>query len=133
MKQFIYCSTVLNIKHHLLPVKHAVWEARTQWKNIGRELGLSEDIIKSIHDPDDGECLHEVLSKWLQTGNATIYDLLEALEDPIVAHRDIANEIRALNGEERIKVGLDPITDSKKDFGNSPANRRSSVQCEPDK
>ena len=105
--------TVLSEDKHLQSVNHAVLKARAEWKKIGRALGLSVGIIKSIHDPDDGECLHDVLTKWIYTGKATIYDLLEALEDPTVARRDIANEIRDLKGEERSKVGLDPDTKTK--------------------
>ena len=93
-------------------MKRAVWDARHQWKNIGRELGLSEGTIQSIHEPDDGECLHQVLLRWMKTGRATINDLLEALEDPTVDHRDIANKIRALKGDYRINIGLEPDTDN---------------------
>ena len=93
---------------HLRHVKRAVWEARTQWKNIGRSLRLSEGTIQSIHGADDGECLHIVLSIWMQTGRATINDLLDALEDVTVARHDIALNIRALKGKDRIKIGLEP-------------------------
>ena len=98
---------------HLRHVKRAVWEARTQWKNIGRSLpGLSEGTIQSIHEANDGECLHQVLLRWMKTGRATINDLLEALEDPTVDHRDIANNIRALKGKDRINIGLEPDTNN---------------------
>ena len=133
--KFYCCSTVLSEDKHLQSVNRAVLEARAEWKKIGRALGMSEGIIKSIRDPDDGECLHEVLTKWIHTGKATIYDLLEALDDPTVARADIAKRIRALKGEERIKVGLDP--DTEMDIGNPPASKRHcpspSVQSEPDK
>ena len=97
---------------HLKHVKYAVWGARAQWKNIGRSLGLPEGTIQSIHEPDEGECLHAVLSLWMQTGQATINDLLEALENPPIARRDIAHEIRALRGKDRINIGLEPDTDN---------------------
>ena len=98
---------------HFIHVKHVVWGARAQWKNIGRSLpGLSEGAIQSINEPHDGECLHMVLSLWMKTDRATINDLLKALEDITVGHRDIADEIRALNGRDRINIGLEPDTDN---------------------
>ena len=97
---------MLNVKTHLKQVKRAIREARADWKNIGRGLDLSEGDIKSIHEDDDEERLHKVLSLWMQTGNATIYQLLEALENPPVSRKDIAGEIRRRTGEERRKVGL---------------------------
>ena len=104
-------SAVLSMDKHLTHVKHAVWEAQTQWKEIGRTLGLPEGTIQSIHEPHDGECLHMVLSMWMQTGRATISDLLKALDDRTVARRDIARNIRALKGKDRINIGLEPDTD----------------------
>ena len=97
---------VLNIDTHLRPLKRAVWEARSMWKNIGRSLGLTEGTIHSIHEPDDGEALHRVLTQWIQSGNATIQDLLKTLEDPTVGRSDIANRIRTLRGKDRTDVGL---------------------------
>ena len=88
-------TAILKIDSDLHQVKLAVWEARSEWRNIGRALRLSDGTIRSIHDSEDGECLHKVLTFWMQSGNATIQDLLAALEDPTVARRDIANEIRS--------------------------------------
>ena len=87
-------------------MKSAVFEARSQWKAIGRALGLTEGTIDSIHHQDDGECLHKVLSKWMHSGGATIHGLLGALEDITVARHDIAHKIRSLNDEDRTRVGL---------------------------
>ena len=87
-------------------MKRAIWEARARWKDIGRALDLSEGTIDSIHEREDGESLHKVLQKWMQSGKATIQDLLNALEDPTVDRTDIANEIRSLEGSDRTAVGL---------------------------
>lgn len=78
-------------------MKKSIWEARPQWRDIGRALGLTDSTIRTIriHEPNDGECLHEVLSKWMQSGGATVHNLLEALEDVTVTRTDIANEVRA--------------------------------------
>ena len=93
-------------------MKGAVWGARGQWRNIGRSLGSPEGMLQSIHDQNDGECLNEVLSRWIHTGQATINDLLKALEDVTVGRHDIAHEIRARKGEDRIHIGLEPDTDN---------------------
>ena len=87
-------------------MKNAVFKARSQWKAIGRALGLTYDTIDSIHDQDDVECLHKVLSIWMQSGGSTIHGLLDALEDITVARHDIAHMIRSLKDEDRTRVGL---------------------------
>ena len=69
-------ATVLDIDTHLQSVYTAVYEARSKWRNIGRSLKVSEGTIASIHHSDDGECLHAVLTSWIQTGSAVIQDLL---------------------------------------------------------
>ena len=87
-------------------MKSTVFKARSQWKAISRAIGLTEDTIDSIHDQDDGECLHKVLSVWMHSGGATIHGLLDALEDVTVDRRDIADKIRSLKDEDRTRVGL---------------------------
>ena len=79
-------------------MKGYIWEARAQWKNIGRTLGLSEGTVCSIHESSDGESLHQILTHWIHAGNATVQDLLKALEDPTVDRRDIAHELRSRKG-----------------------------------
>ena len=90
-----------------MPIKEAIWDARSQWKDIGRKLGLREGDIRAIHEPTDGECLHEVLCMWIQSGKATISDLLEALESRIIGRSDIVREIRQLSEEDQSILGLD--------------------------
>ena len=90
---------MLSIDTHLQPVKHAVWKAQSLWKEIGRALGISNDIVCTIHCTDDGECLHTVLSKWIHSGKATISDLLLALADETVERNDIKNRIHVLKGK----------------------------------
>ena len=98
-------ATVLGIDTHLQSVYTAVYEARSKWRNIGRSLKVSEDTIASIHHLDDGECLHAVLTSWIQTGNAVIQDLLRALENKTVGREDIAIKFCQLEGEARTRVG----------------------------
>ena len=97
-----------------MPIKEAVWDARSQWKDIGRKLGLKSGDIRAIHDPSDGECLHEVLSLWMHTGKASINVLLKALESKIIDRSDLAREIRSLRGNERLAVGLGQISNFSK-------------------
>ena len=90
-----------------MPIKEAIWDARAKWKDIGRKLKLTEGDIEAIHEHDDGECLHKVLSQWMHTGGAKINDLLKALENRIVNRSDLAEQIQSRVGENRDKVGLD--------------------------
>lgn len=75
-----------------------MWEARSQWRDIGRALDLSEGTISAIHEYDDGECLTIVIKLWMHLGKATLHTLLKALEDKSVSRYDIANEIRKWQG-----------------------------------
>ena len=90
---------MLNIDTHLQPVRHAIWKARSLWKEIGRALGISDDIIRTIHCENDGECLNEVLSLWIHSDKATISDLLRALAKKTVDRNDIKNKIHVLKGK----------------------------------
>ena len=90
---------VLSIDTHLQPVRSSIWSTRSLWKEIGRALGISDDIIRTIHYTDDGECLNEVLSKWINSGKATISDLLRALANKTVDRNDIKNGIHVLKGK----------------------------------
>lgn len=92
-------DTVLSIDVHLERVRLVVWKDRSNWKNIGRALGVCDGDIKAIHDPNDSECLHKVLSKWIHTGEATISDLLKALAHETVNRNDVVNEIHVLKGK----------------------------------
>ena len=93
-------DTVLSVDAHLKPLKRAIWEARAKWPVIGRALpGISEGTMLAIHDKDDGDCLHRVLSLWIHSGKATISDLLQALADETVKRNDIKNEIHILKGK----------------------------------
>ena len=51
-------------------IKRAIWQARSDWREISRGLGVAEGDIRTIHFHDDGECLNRVLCMWMETGNA---------------------------------------------------------------
>ena len=90
-----YLQRILKIDSDLQQVNKALLEARSQWRDIGRALDISDGTIRSIDEPSDGESLHQILTLWMQSGTATIQDLLTALEDPTVGRRDIAHELRS--------------------------------------
>ena len=94
----LLAAPVLDPVAHLQPVKSALWEAGSQWRDIGRALGLTDGTIRTIRNQDDGECLQDVLAKWMYSGEATTHDLNKALEDPTVGRGDIANKIWARKG-----------------------------------
>lgn len=78
-----------------MPVKRAIWEAG-RLERSGRILvGLLNLSKGDIHEENDGDYLHELLTLWMQRGQATIQDILNALEDVTVGRIDIVNQIRA--------------------------------------
>ena len=89
-----------------MQIKETIWDARAKWKDIGRKLKLTEGDIDAIHERDDGECLHKVLLQWIQTGRATMSDLLTALESKIIDRLDLVGEIRSLTREKHIELSL---------------------------
>ena len=43
----------------------AVWEGRNEWRNLGTELGISQDILEAIsqdHPQSINDCFREMLS-----------------------------------------------------------------------
>lgn len=105
-------------------IKEAIWDTRAKWRDIGCKLGLKAGDIDSIHDHEDGECLHIVLSHWMHTGRATIHELLKALESKIIDCSDIVREIVSLKGENQVKIGLfaDGATEKSKYYYSSLRN-----------
>ena len=90
-------------------MKSAEFDAQSRWRNISLSSGMSNSKRRIIYEPNDSECLQELLSL-IQTGKAALHHLLKALENPMVARCDIADMVHARKGEERIKVELDPAT-----------------------
>ena len=94
---------VLDVNKHLHHVKNAVLDAAYLWFPLGQALGIPHGTLQSIKFEgelhDDNDRLNEVLSKWMHSGQATIDQLLKALEDPCVGRGDIANKIRSLRGD----------------------------------
>ncbi len=94
---------------HLRHIINATWEARSKWKMIGRELGLTEGDIEAIntnyHNVEDK--YEDVLKKWMHTGKAKTNQLIDALRSLTVSKDDIADEILGIDDEQKRKdLGL---------------------------
>jgi hypothetical protein len=79
-------------------VRAAVWEARTQWMNIGIELNILKTDLDAINQRGSpGDCLTEMLSLWLKQVNPlpTWTTLTTALRQPTVGHEQLAEQIES--------------------------------------
>ena len=80
----------------LRKVYKATFEARNEWKNILLELEVSSANIDNIgvrcrDNPKD--CYREGLKEWLEGGEISWKDLVEALSSPTVGHNVVATVI----------------------------------------
>ena len=94
---------------HLRTIRGAVWEARSVWRRLGGELGLTPGDLDAIEldQKDSGAKLGKVLEKWMYTGKATTYDLIYALQANTVGMNTLANEILAHeNAEDAANYGF---------------------------
>ena len=78
-------------------VRAAVWEARTDWMNIGIELNLMKtdlDAIKADYS-DSKSCFTEMLTLWLKQVDPppTWSSLVTALKKPTTGHEKVAEQI----------------------------------------
>ena len=66
-----------------------------KWSTFGIHLGVPNDILKGLQGEDSmvERCFMEVLSAWLNGGNASVDKLVEALRFPGVSHGRLAGEI----------------------------------------
>ena len=81
----------------LKKVYKATFEARNEWKNILLELEVSSATIDSIGvkcQDNPKECYREGLKEWLEGGERSWGDLVEALSSTTVGHSDIAMVIK---------------------------------------
>ena len=77
-------------------VYRATFKAHEQWKNILLKLKVSRDVIKNTrhkHRYNTVICYHEGLRQWLEGGERSWGNLVEALSSPTVGRSDIAKEI----------------------------------------
>ena len=75
-------------------------EFLTEWRPLGGALGLSEGSLKVVKNDNNNEaqnCMRGTLSLWL-SGNghdASLKTLIDALNEPLVKGKDIADKIKA--------------------------------------
>ena len=78
-----------------------MWEARTQWYNLGLELDITPDSLDAIElangqNPD--RCFRAVLTKWLREHERPTWRVLaEALRSPSVGQSHLAEQILQQN------------------------------------
>ena len=79
-------------------VRSAIWEARTQWMNIGIELKLNKsdlDALKKTEGGDVGMCLTEMITLWLKKVDPlpTLCTLVTALKEPTIGLQELADRV----------------------------------------
>ena len=103
-------AVILVESTHLQRVKNLIWEVRVQWRALAGALGVSHDTVEEIcHDlqcRNDGDRLEVVLTEWMRGGSATVHDLLTALSHHTVNGGHVSRQLRALQGEARLVLGL---------------------------
>ena len=80
----------------LKAVYRASFKAHEQWQNILLELEVRGDVIENTRQKyrcNTAICYHEGLRQWLEGGERSWGDLVEALSSPAVGRSDIAKEI----------------------------------------
>ena len=80
----------------LKAVYRATFKAHEQWQTILLELEVSSDDIENTLQKylyNTAICYHEGLRQWLEGGERSWEDLVEALSSPTVGRSDIAKEI----------------------------------------
>ena len=87
---------VLRLSTHLKAIRGIVWPARANWRNLGAELLITPGTLDAI-DMDRrnaGDKLGAVLEEWMSTRQATINQLIGALDSVSVLRGDLADEIK---------------------------------------
>ena len=68
------------------------------WKDLGLQLGLEGYQLDEIDDNNRGKvknCRWKMISKWLDTGDASWRDLVRALASKQVGKKGLSKEIAA--------------------------------------
>ena len=75
---------------------HAIWEARTEWRSLGLQLGIASVTLEAIgmdhHQSQVKDCFLEMLSEWLRSVHRPGWEtLISALRSPSVWLHSLAN------------------------------------------
>ena len=83
---------------NLTDLLKATISVTANWKNLGLLLGLQSfelDVINSTNKGDVNDCQRDMITKWLNTGDASWRALVRALASPLVGKRGLAMSIAA--------------------------------------
>ncbi|XP_064390037.1 uncharacterized protein LOC135337940 isoform X3 [Halichondria panicea] len=87
----------LSVDSHLQVVRHAVWEVRSDWFDLGVELDISHGTLMEIKadHKEVNQCFTAMLQCWLSQTSPppTWATLIEALNSTVIGRQDIANNI----------------------------------------
>ena len=85
-------SVIILTPEHYSEVKKLVYEARSNWKEIGEEVGLSVEDLENIQGSNNAERLSSVVETWLRRRslNPNLMALAKALKSKIVDREDVA-------------------------------------------
>ena len=75
------------------------------WKYLGLTLGLEKPQLDIMDQNCRGivkDCRMEMISLWLDTGNASWRALVRALASPLVEKRNLAMKIAAEHGKKHV-------------------------------
>lgn len=79
-------------------IRRHIWETRTKWFDLGRELKVDLALLNAINDRNEGVydgCMTEMLSEWLRRDNPvpTWSCIIDALKKPSIGFSNLANEL----------------------------------------
>ena len=82
----------------LKAVRTAIWDARSDWQDIGIELGLKVTDLEAIEETNRGnvdKCFSKMLTQWLKRANPppTWLAMVEALKVPTVGFEQLAEQV----------------------------------------
>jgi len=89
-------------------VQRKIFAVKTEWYNLGLELGLRPPTLDSIcnkHSGDPSQCFRQVLQEWLKGVNPppTWQAMVNALKSPTVAEYQVAEQIQT-------ELSMQPLT-----------------------